>query len=71
MKKTTRQSWGLLDYGAGMVLLLILGCLVPKETVENVYLFPNSIRAATFNPAATYTAHRTPVGSTLLPRGGG
>lgn len=69
MKKPTRQWWGLLDYVAGGVLLLILGCLVPKETVANVYLFPNSIRAATFNPDATYSAHRTPIGSTLLPRG--
>lgn len=69
MKKTSRQSWGLLDYVAGGVLLLVLGSLVPKETVENVYFFPNSVRAATFNPDATYTAHRAPVGSILLPQG--
>jgi len=71
MKNTSRSACGLLDYVAGVVLLLFLGLLVPREQAENMHAFPDAVRAATFHPEATYTAHRGPVGSTLPPRSGG
>ena len=71
MKNSFRSTGGLPDYVAGVILLLFLGILVPKEQAERVRAFPDAVRAATFHPDAVYTAHRAPVGSTLLPRSGG
>ena len=47
LKKRRRESWGLLDYLFGLILLIFLGTLVPKEAAS-FSAFPDSARAATF-----------------------
>lgn len=45
--KRRRDCWGLLDYLFGLILLILLGTLVPKEA-SDFFPFPDSARAATF-----------------------
>jgi hypothetical protein len=48
MIKRRRDVFGVLDYLFGLVVLLILGSLVPKEPTVDVP-YPEATRAATFD----------------------